>query len=145
MQVISQVRLSTFDGGKTFNGEVKIGDTFVNLTADALRALLAEHKRIGGTVRKFPSRSVVIKNADRAARYGRKAGEAITVTDYATDRMRFDITIGDNIADDPKNITLVNDFSVSADSLDLGEVKEVQAKPKTAPVSSQTAEADELG
>ena len=59
--------------------------------------------------------------------------------------MRFDITIGDNVADDPRNITLVNDFSVSADSLDLGEVKEVQAKPKTAPVSSQTTEADELG
>lgn len=144
MQIISQVRLSTFDGGKTFNGEVKIGDTFVNLTADALRALLAEHKRLGGTVRKFPSRSVVIKNADRAARYGRKAGEAITVTDYATDRMRFDITIGDNIADAPKNIALVNDFSVSADSLDLGEVKEVQAKPKAAE-TAQTTEADELG
>ena len=145
MQIISQVRLSTFDGGKTFNGEIKIGDTFVNLTSDALRTLLAEHKRIGGTVRKFQPRSVVIKNAERAARYGRKAGEAITVTDYATDRMRFDVTIGDGIADDPRNVTLVNDFSVSADSLDLGEVKEVQAKPKTASVPSQTAEADELG
>lgn len=143
MQVISQVRLSTFDGGKTFNGEIKIGDTFVNLTADALRALLAEHKRLGGTVRKFQPRSVVIKNAERAARYGRKAGEAITVTDYATDRMRFDITIGDNIADAPKSVALVNDFSVSADSLDLGEVKEVQAKPKTVE-TAQTTEADEL-
>ena len=98
MQIISQVRLSTFDGGKTFNGEIKIGDVFVNLTADALRTLLAEHKRLGGTVRRFQPRSVVIKNAERAARYGRKAGEAITVTDYATDRMRFDITIGVSIA-----------------------------------------------
>ena len=144
MQIISQVRLSTFDGGKTFNGEVRIGDTFVNLTADALRTLLAEHKRLGGTVRKFQPRSVVIKNAERAARYGRKAGEAITVTDYATDRMCFDITIGDGIANLPKNITIINDFSVSADSLDLGEVKEVQAKPKTAE-TAQTTEADELG
>lgn len=145
MQIISQVRFSTFDGGKTFNGEVRIGNDFVNLTADALRTLLVEHKRLGGTVRKFQPRSVVIKNAERAARYGRKAGEEITVTDYATDRMRFDITVGENTADDPKSIVIVNDFSVSADSLDLGEVKEVQAKPKTAPVSSQTAEADELG
>ena len=144
MQIISQVRLSTFDGGKTFNGEVKIGDTFVNLTADALRVLLAEHKRLGGTVRKFQPRSVVIKNADRAARYGRKVGEKVTVTDYATDTMSFDITIGEGIADAPKNIALANDFSVSADSLDLGEVKEVQAKPKTAE-TAQTTEADELG
>lgn len=144
MQIISQVRFSTFDGGKTFNGEVRIGNDFVNLAADALRTLLAEHRRLGGTVRKFQPRPVVIKNAERAARYGRKVGEAITVTDYATDRMLFDITVGDNVADDPKNIALVNDFSVSADSLDLGEVKEVQAKPKTAE-TAQTVEADELG
>ena len=67
---------------------------------------------------------------------GRRKGDIRTYDNYG---------VGDSIADGPKNVTPVNDFSVSADSLDLGEVKEVQAKPKTAPVSSQTAEADELG
>lgn len=144
MQILSQVHLSTFDAGKTFSAEVRIGDTFVRLTSDALRTLLAAHKQLGGTVRKFPARQVPVKNAERAARYGRKVGDILTVTDYATDRMRFDATVGDDICDAPKNIEIVNSFSVDGESLDLGNVKEITVTAKS-PATTQPAEADDLG
>lgn len=146
MQILSQVHLSTFDAGKTFTAEVRVGDTFVNLTEGALRTLLAAHKSLGGTVRKFPARNVVVRNAERAARYGRKVGDTIPVTDYATDRLRFEATVGDGVCDDPRNIEVVNSFSVDGASLDLGEVREVAAAAKPArQAQGQAAEADDLG
>lgn len=148
MQVISQVRLSTFDGGKSFNGEIRIGDTHVRLQKDAMKTLLSAHKVLGGTVRKFPTRAVVVKNERAATKYGRKVGDSISVTDFATQTLKFDITVGDGIAVDPKNIALVNEFSVSAGDIDLGEVIEVTTKPANTVASIASAiapgEADDL-
>lgn len=141
MQVISQVRLSTFDGGKTFNGEIKVGDDHVRLHKDALKVLLSAHKALGGTVRKFPTRNVVVKNERAATKYGRKVGDSIPVTDFATQTLKFDITVGDGVAVDPKNIALVNEFAVNASDIDLGDVVEVTVKP----VATVTHAADAIG
>lgn len=132
MRIVSQVRLSTFDGGKSFHAEVKLGDQFYGVTADAVKALLAEHKRLGGVMNKFPARSVTIKNAARAAAFGRKVGDVITVTDYASRTLAFDATVGDGVVDGPiTNISLVT-LAVKGDDLDLGEVKEVTVAKATA-------------
>lgn len=144
MQILSQVHLSTFDAGKTFSAEVRVGDSFIRLTESALRTLMAAHKQLGGVVRRFPARQVPVKNAERAARYGRKVGGMITVTDYATDRMRFDATVGDGIADNVSNIEIVNSFSVDGASLDLGSVKDVTVAAKPT-AQTQAAEADDIG
>ena len=133
MRIISQVRLSTFDGGKTYNAEVKIGDQFLAVTADAVKTLLAEHSHLGGTVTKFPARSVTVKNAARAAAYGKKVGDVVTVTDLVTRTMAFDAVVGDGVIGSVANVALVT-FAVDGADLDLGEVKEVTvaAKPATA-------------
>lgn len=135
MHIISQLHLSTFDGGKTFNAEVKLGDKFYGITTDAVKKLLAEHKKLGGTVVKFPSRPVTIKNAERAAVFGRKVGDIVVVQDYATRTMEFDAVIGDGVVGCVSNVELVT-LAINGDDLDLGEVKEVTvtAKPATASV-----------
>ena len=136
MRIVSQLRLSTFDGGKSFHAEIKLGDQFLAVTGTAVKTLLAEHKLLGGTVNKFPARSVTIKNAARAAAFGRKVGDVITVTDYASRTLAFDATVGDGVVDGPiTNISLVA-LTVNGADLDLGEVKEVTtvAKPATASV-----------
>ena len=135
MHIISQLHLSTFDGGKTYNAEVRLGDKFYGVTPDAVKAILAEHKRLGGTVVKFPSRNVTIKNAARAAAYGKKVGDEVTVTDYATRTMEFDGTVGDGVVGAVTNVSLVA-LTVNGADLDLGEVKEVTtvAKPATVAV-----------
>lgn len=147
MQVISQVKLSTFDGGKSFNGQITVGSEYVRLHKDALKALLAAHKALGGTVRKFPARTGVVKNERAAAKYNKKVGDTFTVVDFATQTLGFDIVIGDGVGIDPKDIRLVNEFAVDAGDLDLGDVVEVKvaAKP-AAPVATTaaTVDADDL-
>ena len=137
MRIISQVRLSTFDGGKTFNAEIKLGDQFYGVTADAEKLLLAEHKRLGGVMVKFPARSVTIKNSTRAAAFGKKVGDIVTVQDYASRTMAFDAIIGDGVIGSVSNVALVT-LAVNGTDLDLGEVKEVTvaAKPATAATPS---------
>lgn len=134
MRIISQIRLSTFDGGKSFAAECKIGDNFYGVSGDAVKTLLAEHKRLGGAVVKFPVRSVTIKNAARAATYGKKVGDIVNVTDYVTRTMEFDATVGDGIVGDVSNVSLVM-LTVSGADLDLGEVKEVTVTAKPAMAS----------
>lgn len=131
MHIISQLHLSTFDGGRTFSAEIRLGDKFYGVTPDAVKSILTEHKRLGGTVTKFPSRNVTIKNAARAAAYGKKVGDEVSVTDFATRTLEFDATVGDGVVGAVSNINLVT-LAVSGDDLDLGEVKEVTvAKPAT--------------
>ena len=131
MHIISQLHLSTFDGGKSFSAEVRLGDRFYGVTPDATKVILAEHKRLGGTVVKFPSRNVTIKNAARAAAYGKKVGDEVTVTDYATRTVEFDGTVGDGVVSNPSNIMLVT-LAINGTDIDLGEVKEVTAVKATA-------------
>ena len=133
MHIISQLRLSTFDGGKTFNAEVRLGDKFYGVTPSAVKVLLAEHKKLGGTVNRFPARNVTIKNAERAAAYGKKVGDVVTVTDYATRTLEFDAAVGDGVIGNVSNVSLVT-LAISGADLDLGEVKEVTvvAKPTAA-------------
>lgn len=139
MRIISQVRLSTFDGGKTFSAEVRLGDKFYGVSGDAVKTLITEHKRLGGAISRFPARSVTIKNAARAAAFGRKVGDVITVTDYATRTLEFDAAVGDGVIGSVANVSLVT-FAVNGADLDLGEVKEVTVAPKTA--SSTPADDD---
>lgn len=131
MRIISQLRLSTFDGGSSFNAEIRIGERFYGVAADAVKTLLAEHKKLGGTVVKFPSRSVTVKNATRAAAFGRKVGDSVTVTDYATRTMSFDAVVGDGVIGSVANVELVT-LAIAGNDLDLGEVKEVTVAPKAA-------------
>ena len=131
MRIVSQLRLSTFDGGKTFNAEVKIGDNFFGVAADAVKFLLAEHKKLGGTVNRFPARSVTVKNAARAAVYGKKVGDVVTVQDYATRTLEFDAVVGDGVISGVSNVTLVT-LAISGADIDLGEVKEVTVTAKSA-------------
>lgn len=131
MRIISQVRLSTFDGGKTYNAEVRLGDKFYGVSGDAVKVLLAEHKRLGGTVSRFPARSVTVKNAARAAAYGKRVGDTVTVVDLATRMMEFDAVVGDGVVSDVANIKLVT-LAVNGADLDLGEVKEVTVTAKPA-------------
>lgn len=135
MHIISQLHLSTFDGGKSYNAEIRIGDKFYGVAADAVKVLLAEHKRLGGVVNRFPPRPVTIKNADRAAAFGRKVGDVVSVTDLATRTLEYDATIGDGVVSNVSNVALVT-LAISGDDLDLGEVKEitVATKPATASV-----------
>ena len=135
MHIISQLRLSTFDGGKSYSAEIKLGDQFYGVTPGAVKTIIAEHKRLGGVMVKFPARSVTIKNAARAAAYGKKVGDTVTVTDYASRTMAFDAVVGDGVIDGPiANVELVT-LTISGADLDLGEVKEVTvavAKPAAA-------------
>ena len=132
MHIISQLHLSTFDGGKSFNAEVRLGDRFYGVTPDAVKVLLAEHKKLGGTVVKFPPRPVTIRNADRAAAYGKKVGDVVTVQDYASRTLEFDAVVGGGVVGAVTNIRLVT-LAVNGADLDLGEVKEVTvAKPAAA-------------
>lgn len=131
MRIISQVRLSTFDGGQTYNAEVRLGDKFYGVSGDAVKVLLAEHKRLGGTVSRFPARSVTVKNAARAAAYGKKVGDTVTVVDLATRTLEFDAVIGDGVIGSVANVSLVT-LAVKGDDLDLGEVKEVTVTAKPA-------------
>lgn len=125
MRIISQLHLSTFDGGKTYNAEVKIGDNgFYGVSGDAVKTILAEHKRLGGTVSRFPTRSVTIKNAARAAAYGKKVGDSVSVTRLVTRTLEFDATVGDGVVSNVSNISLVK-LAVNGADLDLGEVKEI--------------------
>ena len=124
MHIVSQLRLSTFDSGKTFNAEIRLGDKFYSVTPDAVKALLAEHKKLGGVINRFPNRSVTVKNAARAAAYGKQVGDIVTVADYATRTMAFDAVVGDGVIDAVTNISLVT-LTVNGADLDLGEVKEV--------------------
>ena len=134
MHIISQLHLSTFDGGKSFSAEVRLGDRFYSVTPGATKVVLAEHKRLGGVVVKFPSRNVTIKNAARAAAYGKKVGDEVTVTDYATRTMEFDAVVGDGVIGSVSNVELVT-LAVNGADLDLGEVKEVTVAKATAAVT----------
>ena len=141
MHIISQLHLSTFDGGKSYSAKVRLEDNkFYGVTPDAVKAILAEHKRLGGTVVKFPSRNVTIKNAARAAAYGKKVGDEVTVTDYATRSLEFDAVVGDGVIGSVTNISLVT-LSIAGADLDLGEVKEVTtvAKPAATPADDDIA------
>ena len=129
MHIISQLRLSTFDGGKTYNAEVRLNDKFYGVTPDAVKHILAEHKKLGGTVVKFPARNVTIKNDSRAAAYGRKVGDIVTVTNLATRTLEFDATVGDGVVGAVTNVSLVT-LAVNGTDIDLGEVKEVTVVPK---------------
>lgn len=134
MHIISQLHLSTFDGGKSYNAEIRIGDKFYGVTPGAVKVLLAEHKRLGGVVNRFPPRPVTIKNADRAAAFGRKVGDVVSVTDLATRTLEFDAVVGDGVIGSVANVELVT-LAIDGNNLDLGEVKEVTvAKPAAAAV-----------
>lgn len=141
MRIISQVRLSTFDGGRTYNAEIRLGEQFYSVTADAVKTLLAEHKRLGGVINRFPARSVTVKNAARAAAYGKKVGDTVTVVDLATRTMEFDAVVGDGVVSDVANIKLVT-LAVNGTDLDLGEVKEVTVMAKQPAMASTPADDD---
>lgn len=140
MHIISQLHLSTFDGGKSYSAEVRLGDRFYGVTPDAVKDLLAEHKKLGGTVNRFPARSVTVKNAARAAAYGKQVGDVVTVVDLATRTLEFDGTVGDGVVGAVTNIKLVT-LAIAGNDLDLGEVKEVTvtAKPAATPADDDIA------
>lgn len=140
MRIISQVRLSTFDGGRSYSAEVKVGEKFYGISGDAVKVLISEHKRLGGIITRFPARAVTVKNAVRAAVYGNKVGDIVTVTDFVTRTMEFDADIGDGVVSNVTNIRLVT-LTIDGDDLDLGEVKEVTAVAKPA-VASAPADDD---
>lgn len=142
MHIISQLHLSTFDGGKSYNAEVRLGDKFYGVTPDAVKTILAEHKRLGGIVNRFQPRPVVIKNADRAAVFGRKVGDVVTVVDLATRTLEFDATVGDGVVGAVTNIRLVS-LAISGDNLDLGEVKEVTTAVVKPAAAAPAAPADD--
>ena len=132
MHIVSQLRLSTFDGGKSYNAEIRLGDQFLAVTETAVKTLLAEHKKLGGTVTKFAPRSVTIKkNSARAAAFGKKVGDIVTVQDYASRTMAFDAVVGDGVVDGPiANVELIS-FAINGAGIDLGTVKEAKASPAT--------------
>ena len=135
MRIISQLRLSTFDGGKTYSAEIRLGDKFYGVSSDAIKTLLAEHKRLGGVISRFPVRSVTVKNAARASVYGKKVGDIVNVVDLATRTMEFDAVIGDGVIGSVANVSLVT-LAIAGNDLDLGEVKEVTVTAKPAMASA---------
>lgn len=144
MKIAAQFKLSQFVlEGKVVgtHGELCV-EGYPRLSKEAASALLAAHKAFGCKLVKMAPKTVTIKDAERAARHGRKVGDTIQVVDYLSRDLQFDAVVGNGIIASVSNIERV---TMDLGDLDIGET--VDAKPRTQKPAAQpvTAEADELG
>ena len=109
MNILSKVRISSFDGGKgrMVSAEVSAGEVPFRLTWEVYRALLAENKARGGAVKRLATRKGVVNNAALAAHCKCNVGDSVTIIDYETDRLlSFDATVCDGVVTKVENVRM---------------------------------------